>query len=480
MKYGFNRIRCSDMFCHLRTIKAAGKQLLILLIYLATSSSFALSAQGFTVDAHVLSIEKAIKTALENNRSIKISEVGIHNQEYALEAAKSDFDAKVFPSLSADIGNSTAGNNPTSYGGGVTVSKRFALGTVLAVNPSLTRTTAGDTVEGVSLSLIQPLMRGAGTAITLQSIYDVQYSLRRAKRTHYISQVNTILNTVTAFYNVGKYEMFVALYEAVVDNLERHALTARAKEKAGIATQIDVLRADLELNNAQSSLEQMKESHQSQLDLLKSILSLPMQESVTVVAFIKVLKLDTPEDTAIQMALNHRVEAKQMEDDLQESHRRVGLAENALLPELNIVVSHDITRTLKGGPTDKQWTLGFATSTDLARSREKSAYRRALLDEETIQLQAKTLEENIIRETRSQLRILSKASQIMYFRQLQIKQAEGKLALAKVKFDHSQGDNFDVITAEKELIDSRINLINAQIDYLTGSYRLKAVMGTLL
>jgi outer membrane protein len=61
----------------------------------------------------------------------------------------------------------------------------------------------------------------------------------------------------------------------------------------------------------------------------------------------------------------------------------------------------------------------------------------------------------------------------------QIKEAEGKLALAKVKSSNNMADNFEVIETETELQRARVSLLTTQADYALSIYALKSVTGRL-
>ena len=76
--------------------------------------------------------------------------------------------------------------------------------------------------------------------------------------------------------------------------------------------------------------------------------------------------------------------------------------------------------------------------------------------------------------------MLKEAENSITIRQEQIKTAEGKLALAKVKFSHTMADNFDVIESETELGDARVNLLSARTEYIVGTYKMRSVLGTLI
>ena len=52
--------------------------------------------------------------------------------------------------------------------------------------------------------------------------------------------------------------------------------------------------------------------------------------------------------------------------------------------------------------------------------------------------------------------------------------------MAQVKFKHGMANNFDLIEAEEQLRQAQTNMISVVIDYIVGSYSLRAAMGTLL
>jgi outer membrane protein TolC len=132
------------------------------------------------------------------------------------------------------------------------------------------------------------------------------------------------------------------------------------------------------------------------------------------------------------------------------------------------------------GFDDDRWSLRLVSTTDLARTTEKNNFRQSLLNIRTSRTNLETRREEIRREVRRQIEALSKAKERMEIRENQIRQAEGKLALAQIKFDHNLADNFDVIEAETELQRARVNLLAVTNSYIVGTYRLRAALGTLI
>ena len=88
--------------------------------------------------------------------------------------------------------------------------------------------------------------------------------------------------------------------------------------------------------------------------------------------------------------------------------------------------------------------------------------------------------DEIARDVRRQLTALKELDERIRIRGEQIHQADGKLALAKVKFTHGLANNFDVIEAETELQLANVNLLSANLDYIVGTYSIRAILGTLI
>jgi outer membrane protein TolC len=95
-------------------------------------------------------------------------------------------------------------------------------------------------------------------------------------------------------------------------------------------------------------------------------------------------------------------------------------------------------------------------------------------------LDLESKEDEIKREVRRQLDALKKDEERISIRKGQIHQAEGKRALSKIKFRYNMANNFDIIEAETELQQARVNLLSVKTDYIVGTYRMRAVLGTLI
>jgi outer membrane protein len=431
-----------------------------------------------------LTLADVIALALSDNRTLLSSSYGVESRQLSVDAAQSEFEWKLFPQATASASDETR-----NLGGGVTVEKKFSPGAIASVSPEIIRNYDGESDETYSsvlgVSLTVPLLRGFGTAVNLDGVRTAEYSLRTARRTHYLVKVNTVLEAVAAVYNIVQQRELVNMYGDQAQRFYGHVVMARAREKIGLATPIDVYRAQIRLKDIQDSLNRSQEALRNAGDRLKIVLATPLEQALEVVAPLECRPVDISGVEAVETALQERVELKQVNDDMAEAKRASRLSRNDLLPQLNLVANY--TRlgnddAFAGSTTlsEELWSVNLVSTTDWSRTAEKAAYRQSLLAVKQVELNRASRVDSVKREVRQFYDALQKARERMQIRKDQIDQAAGKLALAKIKFSHGMADNFDLIEAETELQEARSNLLAAQVEYIVGIYRLRAAIGTLI
>ena len=111
---------------------------------------------------------------------------------------------------------------------------------------------------------------------------------------------------------------------------------------------------------------------------------------------------------------------------------------------------------------------------------EKNTFEQSLIGVRTARLNYNAKKDDIVREVRYQFESLKKAEEDIRIRMQQRHQAEGKLAIASIKFNHGMTDNFDVIEAETDYLRASVDLLTAETAYIVGTYRMRSAMGTLI
>tara|TARA_B100000809_G_C14963626_1_gene468347 strand:- start:15 stop:902 length:888 start_codon:yes stop_codon:yes gene_type:complete len=286
-------------------------------------------------------------------------------------------------------------------------------------------------------------------------------------------------------YRVVHQKELVALNTESVDRLNLLVAGTRAKEKIGLATSIDTLRAELQLRNALDNFVTARESLGDSLDDLRVLLSFSVDQQLEVDAPLVYNLMKIDENEAVSIALSSRVELEQALDNFEESQRRSRIAKHRTLPSLDLVFGYSqvgVNENLLNnfGLDDHVWNVNLVTSTDFARTAEKAVYEQSLLGIRSASRSLELQQDDIARQVKHNFRNLRRAEKRISIQEGQIADSKAQMRLAKVKFDHGLGNNFDLVEAESELRQAETKLLSAVVEYIVGSYRMRQSMGTLM
>ena len=170
---------------------------------------------------------------------------------------------------------------------------------------------------------------------------------------------------------------------------------------------------------------------------------------------------------------------------MDEAIRKSKIVKHNLWPDFNLFMDYERAGTAddfsQSADIDENiWRVSLTGGSSWPKTAEKAAFSQSLISVKTERLKLELKRDEIQREVRGQLEVLKKAENSIKIRQEQIKTAEGKLALAKIKFRHAMADNFDIIESETELENAKVNLLSARTEYIVGTYKMRSVFGTLI
>ncbi len=438
-----------------------------------------------TAAAMDLPLSAAIERALGANRNLVSSRLVRDGEQYAVQGAVSEFDLKVVPTVAIGRIGDNAFSSQTSAANsslGAQLRKKFDWGTVVSVGPSYNW--SGDTSNTtLNVSVHQPLLNGFGRDVVLDGVRRADFTLASSERSYQQARVNLILETITVYHEGLRQQRLAEISEALSERLRRHGLIAQRKEKAGLAGPTDTFRAQIRLKDAEDSVNQARGALEIAKGRLRYLLALPADADILLHA---PPRPPVDAERAEELALGRGAELQQLRSEHGEARRAAVVAANAALPDVFLNVGYGQAalsdpRLQSFVPTTRrQWSVFVQTSGDLNRTMEKRNYRRALLRVEAFEVALEDKSADIRRQVRQQLRALDDAGLRIGLREEQIRQAEGKLALAEVKFAHDMADNFELIEAEGDLQRARTELAAAETEYAIGAYSLKAMTGQLL
>jgi len=417
------------------------------LLLLAVASPAAASVR-------ILTLEQAVTMALEKNRDI--ARAG----EYAkyVQGKYLDERAAALPQLSLN-GSYAAlrdGGLPDISGGG---------------------STQYDTAVGVSLS--QPLFTWGkiGAAIRAAEIglqtSDEQLRLARQAATR---------DVTAAFYNVLLAKELLRLANENLRQKERHGEEAKKRFSAGVATDYDVLAAEVAVENARPGMIRAENQVRLARERLRFHLALEDEEVEAAGTLEPAVSLPASFDDALKSALANRPELK-------DSAYRVGV-----YSELITIASADNKPRLdlRGGAGWHQlelaglrndgpvWNIGVYLSFpffDGLRTNGKVAQARSELA--TREIERQKLLDSIRLEVRTALNDVRESSEIFAALSGTVRQAERLLQMAEKGYELGVKIRLEVDDAQTSLLQAQINRAKAVTDYLVARVNLEWSMGRL-
>jgi outer membrane protein TolC len=425
-----------------------------------------------------LTLIDAISMALKRNTVIKGSGYSVQGAVLIKSAAESEFDLSVTPSIKAGLGSSEGA------GAGVGLSKKLLTGTTISVAPGFRKDKAGYNSE-ISAGITQPILRGLGVFSNSDKIDSSEYSLKTARLAMYQTKTSVAIDTIKTAYNAARYKETITLYKSLISRLEGYIKTGKIKEEVGLATPMDVFRAEISHKEAGSALAEENELYENTINRLKIILALPLETDIYVLTPMDIEPFIITEREAIDIALKNNVIIKQAGLEIDEAKRRSDLARHNLLPRLDLVA--DYTRygisnsfSLPNEFNQERFGVMLSASTDISRKQENTAYQLSMMRVDSLNIDLAAKKDELTRQVLKQRYALKKAEELMVIKTELIRHAKGKLALAKLKFEHAMADNFDLISSETELNTAEVGLLSSKIDYISAIYDMRAVLGTLI
>ncbi len=454
-----------------------------------------------------LTIEECRAAALENNLDLKVQLLNPTISKEGITQAEAQFESVFFsnlswsktdsPTASTLSGSSTESIStdfgvrvPLRTGGTLTFDLPFNSfetdNSFSTLNPAYT--------SDLSISLSQPLLRGAGVRTNT-------YSIRIATYQSQISDMQTklevlrVLNAVDRSYwrlyatrrtlEVRKQE-----YDLAVTQLER----ARRQVKLGVVAEVEVIRAESGVAERLESIIISENTLRNQERELKRILNIPNLAMASMTILIPTTQpnplqyhLDT--NRLINTALSNRMEMLEFELQLAIDASTIDLRQNELLPTFNF----DYTYTINGlGGTlndsidmliDKSFEdhrFGFRYEVPLGNQAAESRYRQALLQ------RIQTLASQERRELLVQQEMLNAIDQLETNWQRVLASRQNSILTARTldaeqrQFDIGLRTSTDVLDAQARLASAQLSEISALTEYEVSKINIASAAGMLL
>lgn len=402
--------------------------------------------------AQALTMEEALARAYEANPELEAERAALRATDEGVPQALSGWRPQV--SVSGSAGRSH-------------VESKF--------NEVSSRTETDLSPRSISLDISQPLYRGGRT---MAAVDRAKAQVQAARARLIAVEQSVLLRVATAFVNVVRDQAVVELNENNEDVLGRQLEAAQDRFRVGEVTRTDVSQAESrvertradraaavgDLENSRANFQRLVGADAAELNVADPLAGLPVSK-----------------DEAVELAARSNPGVVVAEFDRLATEHQVREVRGELLPTLSLdgSVERGDELTNPGGEREEMSIIARVT---VPLYQQGAVYSRVREAKQVLQ-QAQSEVDNqrrvaVENATRSWENLVSSRAEIVA-RRAQVESAE--LALDGVGREQEVGSRtvLDVLDAEQELLDARVNLVRAERDLVVASYELKSAIGQL-
>src|SRR5262245_47784929 len=302
------------------------------------------AGNGVRAQDRVVTLADAVNEALvKNDRMLNQRDV-VQQSDLGLRLARNEFQPKVTPNILGSFGQT----NVNSQNYRVDVSQKLTTGTEIRVGAGTSTSqipgasgAAGDDIRfynaDTTLTLTQPLLRGAGTAITRRSLTSAEIRRADADRQQALAEQQVAVEVATAYYRVVAQQAFVEVARQSLERARALRDASEAKLDAGLVSQLDVLRAQQLVSQAEIQYFDAQSAVEDARDRLTFLMRRDPTAGFTVESEIP-RPDQSPIDVgdAIAAALGNRLDLKSLATNAADADHQVSFARNQLLPQVDV------------------------------------------------------------------------------------------------------------------------------------------------
>lgn len=458
-------------------------------------------AQQDTVPKLVLDLDKAIEIALSSNPTIKVADQEVTRRDYSRKEAI----GALFPTIDLSgqytrnvkkqvmymdmpatdqTGGNTGGETGSGEGSGSgTQPEENAGGSAGGFLP-------GDPDEGfsfgrnnqwsVGFSFQLPIIAPSLWANIKLTRTDVEKSLELARS----SRLDMINQVQRAYYNIllseDSYEVLKQSYE----NAQLNAEDFRNKFKQGMASEYDVLRAEVQVRNQEPGLLQAENAVNLTRMQLKVLLGLDMNIPIELASKLSDYEQEMYETTLnIDTSLQHNTTLRQLDLDLELLKRSAKIAKLSYAPTLYasglynwLSMNNDFR--FKNYKWDPYSTVGLTLSIPLIQGGSRYfRIKQAEIDVKSLKYQREDIVRNLTLQVRNSMDNIQKSIKQIASNKEGVRQAEKAYSIMQKSFMIGSATFIDLNDADLALTNSRLAYYQAIFDYLTAQSDLQLVLG---
>ena len=438
----------------------------------------------------VLSLADAVNEALVKNERLVNQSDAIAQADLGLRLARNTFKPKVTPNIFGSLGR----NDISSQTYRVDVSQKFVTGTELRLSTgtasSLIPGELGDASRDVlfynadtTLTLSQPLLRGFGRNVARRGLDAAEMRREEAARLQTLSEQQVAVDVAAAYYRVVSQQAFVDVARQSLLRARRLRDASEAKLDAGLVSQLDVLRSQQLVSQAEMQLFDSQSAVEDARDQLTFLMGRDASAPFAVDAAIPRPSTDPIDVTsATALAINNRLDLKSRVAASEDADNQIRFSRNQLLPQVDVnfaFTRRETAATFRDsfGLDGYKFATFFTVAMPVDRTAQQVEYQAAVIDRDRRKREAQTLQRQIGDNVKQMVRERDRLIRNLAAAENSVELSKREVDVAQMRYENGLSNNLDVVTAEAGLLQAESRRIQALADSAVATLRLRAVLG---
>jgi outer membrane protein len=304
---------------------------LFLLIFVLTQS---LAIPGIYAQ-RIMTLEQALKLAKEQSPTIRQAETSLEQSRQNLIAEKAALKSQFSLNLTPFSYNQGRNYNEflgewittetTSASGTFSVKQPVAVtdGTISLSNSFNWQDSHSSYGENeftgfnnsLLLNIDQPVFTYNRTKVNMR---ELELSLENSQLNYALKLLSIEKSVTTAFYEVYQAQQNKSIAEEEYENLQESFAIIKNKVEAGLSAEEELIQAELDLLSSKSDVNDAEVSLENSKDSFKQLLGLPLSDDFTILAEVNIESVQVDLQKAIDKGLSSRMELRQHEISIEE------------------------------------------------------------------------------------------------------------------------------------------------------------------
>ena len=441
-----------------------------------------------------LTLEEAINRVLEKNFNLRVQGYNSANAKENLVISKAAFDP-TFTAVGSTahtqgvtngvdaFGNlTTAGYRQTQSQLRVGVVQNLVTGAAVDASANLLRTSSNFPTysfnpaynSAFSLSLTQPLLKGAGLTVNRATIETAKLGITIANLNYKGSVLQAVRDTESAYYTLAFARGQLAVKQRSLELAQRLFDENKVKRNTGVSTDLDVLTAEVGVATAQNGVVLAQQQvHNSEDNLLALTGQFEFNTPPGTVSFADYVDPAPSITDAFRLARDLQPTYVATLSVIKQLELAVTVANNGRLPTLNFDgavgfngLDHSANSSIDNLRTgdNYNWQADLSLSVPLGLRADRARARIALNNLHQEQAQLQQIEQNLLVQVRAAVLAVATNIESVQISAKTTQLAEKQYELQKAKFDAGLSTSRDVLQSQTDLETARVNDLQAKVN----------------